>query len=77
MIRPNKDDPKELWIIWEKLLQEQIKSQKDKLKNNVDLADVRQQRELLFCEGVIHHTCRHFNEIVGCQHCMIKEYKAK
>ena len=54
-----------------------IEIERWEVKNNVDLANVRQQSELVFCEGVIHHTCRHFNQIVGCDHCMIKEYKAK
>lgn len=31
----------------------------------------------LFCENVIHHTCKHFDDIVGCDGCLVKDFEAK
>ena len=31
----------------------------------------------LFCENVIHHTCKNFDDIVGCDGCLTKDFEAK
>lgn len=41
------------------------------------IADVIVPKGTLFCENVIHHTCKHFDEIVGCDGCLYKKYQAK
>ena len=34
--------------------------------------------EQLFCEGVIHHTCKHFCKFgLGCNDCKIKKFEAR
>ena len=38
---------------------------------------VVQQREQLFCEKVIHHTCKWFDQYNGCMGCLVKKYEAK
>ena len=31
----------------------------------------------LFCENVIHHTCKHFDTYNGCMGCLVKDFEAK
>ena len=38
---------------------------------------VVRQSEQLFCEKVIHHTCKWFDQYNGCMGCLVKKYEAK
>tara|TARA_R110000851_G_scaffold268924_1_gene421628 strand:- start:40 stop:297 length:258 start_codon:yes stop_codon:yes gene_type:complete len=38
---------------------------------------VVKQSELLFCENVIHHNCKWFDEYNGCMGCLVKKHEAK
>ena len=48
----------------------------DILKKQLTLTNVVQQSEQ-YCENVIHHTCKHFDDIVGCDGCLVKDFEAK
>ena len=41
------------------------------------LGVVVRQSEQLFCEKVIHHTCKWFDQYNGCMGCLVKKYEAK
>ena len=38
---------------------------------------VKSDSEQLFCENVIHHNCKWFDEYNGCMGCLVKKHEAK
>lgn len=38
---------------------------------------VKSDSEQLFCDNVIHHTCKWFDQYNGCMGCLVKKYEAK
>jgi hypothetical protein len=49
----------------------------DKLYKALNMHVVGWQSEQLFCENVIHHTCKWFDQYNGCMGCLVKKYEAK
>jgi hypothetical protein len=47
------------------------------LVKKLNISVVVGQSEQLFCQGVIHHSCKHFSQITGCDKCKVKKFKAK
>ena len=47
------------------------------LEKQLLLRGVGVQSEQLFCENVIHQTCKYFDTYNGCMGCLVKNYEAK
>ena len=49
----------------------------DAINEALTMRDVGVRSEQLFCENVIHQTCKYFDTYNGCMGCLVKNYEAK
>lgn len=49
----------------------------NQVKNIGVMPCCKSDSELLFCDNVIHHNCKHFDLMTGCIGCKIKKFEAK
>ena len=46
-------------------------------KAEIDRLQNSSYEEEVYCENVIHHTCKNFDDIVGCDGCVVNNFEPK